>query len=107
SVNVAPRSPAPDESSVDDSKLQPGDTYLGNIDQGLGFTRDTQGTITTSEGSFIEPHPELHALLKHSRKKAGRFRVTPARRFVLELEKVEAGWRGVYLGKLSSPVVVL
>jgi hypothetical protein len=73
----------------------------------LGFTRDTQGTITTSEGSFIEPHPELLALLKNSRKKAGRFRVTPARRFVLELEKVEAGWRGVYLGKLSSPVIVL
>jgi superfamily II DNA or RNA helicase len=103
----APRSPAPDETAVDESALQPRETYPGNIDQGLAFTRDTQGTICTEDGAFIEPHPELLAVLKNSRKEAGRFRVTPSRRFVLELDKTDAGWRGVYLGRLSSPVTVV
>ena len=100
----APRSPAPDVTMVDESALQPRETYPGTIDQGLAFTRDTQGTICTEDGAFIEPHPELLAVLKNSRKEAGRFRVTPSRRFVLELDKTDAGWRGVYLGRLSSPV---
>lgn len=103
----APRSPAPDETMVDESALQPRETYPGNIDQGLAFTRDTQGTISTEEGTFIEPHPELLAVLKNSRKVAGRFRVTPSRRFVLELDKTDAGWRGVYLGRLNSSVSVV
>lgn len=102
----ARRSPAPGESTVDESTLRPGQTYPGNIDQGLAFTRDTQGTIRTDGGAFIEPHLELLDVLRKSRKAAGRFRVTPSRWFVLELDKTDAGWRGVYLGKLSSPVTV-
>ena len=106
-VRKAPRSPAPDESAVDESALQPRETYPGNIDQGLAFTRDSQGTIRTDEGFFIEPHAELAAVLKHSLKPAGRFRVTPKRSFVLELEKTAAGWRGVYLGRLTAPLEVV
>lgn len=106
SVGKAPRSPAPDETQVDEAALLPRETYPGNIDQGLAFTRDTQGTICTEERSFIEPHPELLAVLKNSRKGAGRFRITPLRRFVIELDKTDDGWRGVYLGRLSSPVTV-
>ena len=60
----APRSPAPDETAVDEAALRPRETYPGNIDQGLAFTRDTQGTIRTEDGVFIEPHPELVAVLK-------------------------------------------
>ena len=100
-VAKAPRAPAPDETAVDDSALRPGDTYPGDLNQGLAFTRDSQGTIRTDEGDFIEPHPELVSVLKHSLKGAGRFRVTPVRQLVLELEKVEGGWRGVFLGRLS------
>lgn len=103
-ADKAPRSPALDENAVDLTTLRPRETYPGNIDQGLALTRDTQGTIRTDEGHFIEPHPELLAILKHSHKGAGRFRVTPARRFVNELQKTETGWRGVYLGQLSSPI---
>lgn len=103
----APRSPAPDESAVDESILRPRATYPGDIEQGLAFTRDSQGTIRTEDGFFIEPNPELVAVLKQSLKTAGRFRVTPLRRFVLELEKIESGWRGVYLGRLTAPLVVV
>lgn len=103
----APRSPAPDETMIDEAALQPRETYPGNIDQGLAFTRDTQGTVSTEDGAFIEPHPELIDVLKFSRKGAGRFRVTPSRRFVIELDKTDTGWRGVYLGRLSSPIAVV
>jgi superfamily II DNA or RNA helicase len=103
----APRSPSADETAVDEAALQPRATYPGNIDQGLAFTRDSQGTIRTDEGFLIEPHPELLAVLKHSLKTAGRFRVTPTRSYVLELDKTEKGWRGVYLGRLNGPVRVV
>jgi len=103
-ANQAPRSPLPDELLVDEAILRLGETYPGDLDQGLACTRDTQGTIRTEDGQLIEPHPELFEVLKESRKKAGRFRITPTRHFVIELDKTSDGWRGVYLGRLSSPV---
>lgn len=103
-VAKAPRSPAPDEMAVDAEALIPQETYPGNTDQGIALTRDTQGTIRSEDGRFIEPHDELAAVLKKSRKSAGRFRVTPSRRFVIELEKTNEGWRGLFLGQLTSPV---
>ena len=103
-VEKAPRYPSPDELAVDEAALRPGETYPGNVDQGLACTRDSQGTIRTEEGRLIEPHLELFEVLKKSLKSAGRFRITPSRRFVVELEKTSDGWRGIYLGKLSAAV---
>ncbi len=103
-VSKAPRAPSPDETAVDETELRPGETYPGNIDQGLAFTRDTQGTIRTDDGLLIEPHTELLTILKFSLKAAGRFRMTPSRWFILELEKTQGGWRGVYLGRIASPI---
>lgn len=99
-----PRRPAIGELSVDGVSLAPGDTYPGNTDEGKEYTRDSQGTIRTGEGLLTEPHAELTAVLKRSHKTAGRFRVTPAKRFVVELEKNGDSWRGVYLGTLSSQI---
>jgi hypothetical protein len=93
--------------TVDDTVLHIGETYPGNVDEGAGFTRDTQGTITTEGGQFVEPHSELFEILKKSRKSAGRFRITPRRNFVIELQKTDDGWGGVYLGRLTSPVSVV
>jgi superfamily II DNA or RNA helicase len=101
----APRSPAPNETMVDESQLHIMGIYPGDLDEGITFSRDTQGTIRSEEGRLIEAHPELAAILKGSRKGAGRFRVTPKRNFVVELEKGDDGWRGVYLGRLTTPIV--
>ncbi len=106
-VAKAPRYPAPDELSVDEATLGAGESYPGNVDQGLACTRDSQGTIRTEDGGLIEPHAELSEILKQSRKSAGRFRITPSRQFVLELDKTSDGWRGIYLGKLLSPIRIL
>jgi superfamily II DNA or RNA helicase len=106
-VDRAPRAPAPDELSVNEAGLRIGETYPGNVDQGLSFTRDTQGTIRIEDGRLIEPHPALFQVLKQSRKSAGRFRITPLQRFVIELDKTSDGWRGVYLGRLNSPVRIV
>jgi superfamily II DNA or RNA helicase len=103
-VQAPPRRPVLGELSVDSSSLRAGDTYPGNTDEGQEYTRDSQGTIRTVNGQLIEPHEELAGVLKQSRKPAGRFRITPTKRYVIELEKTDAGWRGVYLGALGSPV---
>lgn len=102
-----PRRPIVGEMSIDGSALSPGDTYPGDTDEGNEYTRDSQGTIRTAEGLLIEPHPELATMLKASRKSAGRFRVTPAKRYIVELEKTAGEWRGVFLGALSSPIVAV
>jgi superfamily II DNA or RNA helicase len=99
-----PRRPALGELSVDAVSLRAGDTYPGSTDEGREYTRDSQGTIRTGDGLLIEPHAELTTILTNSHKAAGRFRITPAKRYVIELEKTGDGWRGVYLGTLTSPV---
>lgn len=103
-IGEPPRTPVFGEMFVDDGLLHPGETYPGSTDEGREFTRDSAGTIRTGDGLLIERHEELAQLLKGSRKAAGRFRITPIRQYVVELEKIEDGWRGVYLGMLRSPV---
>lgn len=103
-VPSPPRRPPLGELSVEARSLCAGDTYPGNTDEGREYTRDSQGTIRTGDGLLIEPHEELTKILKQSRKAAGRFRITPIKRYVIELEKTLDGWRGVYLGALSSPI---
>ncbi len=99
-----PRRPAIGELSVDATGLRVGDTYPGDTDEGQEYTRDSQGTIRTVDGLLTEQNSELTIILKGSHKAAGRFRITPIRRYVIELEKVGDSWRGVYLGTLSSSV---
>lgn len=106
-VDGPPRKPAVGELLIDDALLQAGETYPGDTDEGREYTRDSQGTIRTSDGLLIEPHEELVFHLKASRKTAGRFRITPTKRHIVELEKEVNGWRGVYLGSLSSPVRIV
>lgn len=101
-VGAPPRRPMPGELIIDSSSLEIGGTYPGDTDEGREYTRDLQGTVRTSDGLLIEPNEELNSLLKASRKSAGRFRITPAKRYVFELEKIEDGWRGVYLGTLAA-----
>jgi hypothetical protein len=103
-VSGPPRRPAVGELSIDPASLIAGETYPGDTDEGREYTRDSQGTIRTGEGVLTEPHPELTSVLKASRKAAGRFRITPTKRHVVELEKVDGDWRGVYLGTLTSPI---
>ena len=99
-----PRRPSQNELSVDSSTLEVGGTYPADTDEGREYTRDSQGTVRTADSLLIEPHPELTAVLKSSRKTAGRFRVTPQKHYVVESEKTKEGWRGVYLGTLTSPI---
>jgi superfamily II DNA or RNA helicase len=99
-----PRRPALGELSIDAGLLSAGDTYPGDTDEGIEYTRDSQGTIRTGGGLLTEPHAELTSILTRSSKIAGRFRITPVKHYVVELEKTGDGWRGVYLGTLNTPV---
>lgn len=101
-VQEPPRRPIPNESSITVDDLQPGQYYPGDTDEGHLYSLDMQGNISDEQGKLVQPNPELRNILTNSRKKGGRFRVTPVNRFVIELEKTDEGWRGVYLGKLAS-----
>lgn len=104
-VSGPPRKPALGEFSIDVSVLGVGDTYPGDADEGREYTRDSQGTIRSGDGLLTEPNAELVAILQGSQKAAGRFRVTPEKHYVVELEKTDQGWRAVYLGQLSSAIL--
>ena len=100
--DAPPRRPAPDEAYIDADDLRPGETYPGNTDEGRLYSLDMQGNVSDEHGNLVQPNAELRAILSNSRKKGGRFRVTPANGYVIELEKTKEGWRGVYLGKLTN-----
>lgn len=99
-----PRTPTPSESTIDVGSLKVGEPYPGNLDEGKIYSLDTQGNISDETGTFVKPSPELRSILKNSRKKGGRFRVTPINRFVIELNKTNDGWQGTYLGQLIQPL---
>lgn len=101
-----PRAPKANELTIDVGSLTPGDVYPGNLDEGEGYSLDTQGNISDENKKFVKPSPELRAILKNSRKKGGRFRVTPTNQFVIELNKTKDGWQGIYLGQLKLPLVL-
>ena len=100
-----PLRPALDESAVDGQSLQPGGPYPGDPEQGRFYSLDTQGTVRDQNGGLVNLHPQLARILMPIQKTGGRFRVTPARRFVTRLEKTKDGWQAVYLGQLSGPLV--
>lgn len=100
--DAPPRRPAPGEAHVNAESLRRGETYPGDTDEGRLYSLDTQGNVSDEQGNLTLPNAELRAILANSRKKGGRFRVTPINGYVVELEKTKEGWRGVYLGKLTS-----
>jgi superfamily II DNA or RNA helicase len=77
-----PRSPLPADVDVDASQLAPGDSYEGQY-EGAEFTTDTQGNIRDLEGRFVSNPGSLPAAVKAVKGTAGRFRITPNRRYVL------------------------
>jgi superfamily II DNA or RNA helicase len=99
-----PRVPPTNEADVDVSSLRPGEIYPGNTDEGKSYSLDTQGNVSDENGKLIKPSTELQAVLRTSRKKGGRFRVTPTNQFVIELSKTKSGWVGIYLGQLTLPL---
>jgi superfamily II DNA or RNA helicase len=99
-----PRSPQAEEEAVDPSTLKPGDIYPANPDQGKLYTVDSQWTVRTESGDLIKPSAQLKAILSSSKKALGKFRITPKNLLVLKLEKGEAGWHGLYLGRLDAPL---
>lgn len=96
-----PRVHLPGEDAVDATTLSPGGLYPGSSDEGKQYTIDTQGTIRDENNALIKPLPQLRDVLAAAKATAGRFRVTPKKRFVIKLEKNGDGWRSIYLGRID------
>jgi len=99
-----PRRPLPGEVAISPDSLTPGGAYPGRSDEGEQFSIDTQGTVRDEAGNLARPHPELATILATHLPGGGRFRVTPANRYVTRLEKSGDAWRCVYLGRLNAPL---
>ncbi len=101
-----PRRPPIDEAKVDSTTLIPGGPYPGDPSQGRVYSVDTQGTVRDEDGNLVWPNDQLSALLGQHHRAAGRFRVTPIKRYVTRLERTQTSWQTVYLGRLDQPLEI-
>ena len=98
-----PLTPEPTEMQVDAGALERGSRYFGRY-EGAEFSCDSQGNITNSTGQYALDSAELANTVLATKRNAGKFCVTPKRRYVLV--RVPAGdvWETRYVTKLSKPL---
>ena len=101
-----PRSPLPVDVDVDASQLAPGDSYEGQY-EGAEFTSDTQGNIRDVEGRFVSNPGSLPAAVKAVKGTAGRFRITPTRRYVLVRVPEGEDWTTRFVTQLREAFVLV
>ena len=100
-----PRTPLPADVDVDASQLAPGDLYEGQY-EGPEFTTDTQGNIRDLEGRFVSNPGSLPAAVKAVKGTAGRFRITPTRRYVLVRVPEGDEWTTRFVTQLREAFVL-
>ena len=97
-----PRTPLPSDTAIDGSKLAPGDTYEGQY-EGSEYTSDTKGNIRDLQGRFISNPGSVPSAVKAVKGTAGRFRVTPNRKYVLVRVPEEDDWVTRFVTQLRDP----
>jgi superfamily II DNA or RNA helicase len=100
-----PRSPLPTDVDVDVSQLAPGDPYEGQY-EGDEYTTDTQGNIRDLEGRFVSNPGALPAAVKAVKGTAGRFRITPTRRYVLVRLPEGDEWTTRFVTQLREALIL-
>ena len=97
-----PRTPLPGDTAIDATKLTPGDVYEGQY-EGTEFSSDTQGNVRDLEGKFISNPGSIPSAVKAVKGTAGRFRVTPNRKYVLVRVPEGDDWTTRFVTKLHEP----
>ena len=77
-----PRVPLPSDDEIDAANLKPGDVYGGRY-EGVEYSCDTQGNVKDGSGRYATNPGSVTANVAAIKGTAGRFRVTPNRRYVL------------------------
>lgn len=99
-----PRTPLPTDLGIDGSKLVPGDLYEGQY-EGSDFSCDTQGNVRDLESRFALNPGSIPAAVKAVKGSAGRFRVTPNRKYVLVRVPEGEDWITRFVTHLREPFV--
>ena len=96
-----PKSPLPSEFEIDVSKLKAGDDYPGRY-EGEEFTCDTQGNIKNSSDDYAIGTKDLSDKIQNVKLDAGRFRITPRRKFVLVRVIRQHEWKTLFVSRLRE-----
>jgi len=99
-----PRTPLPGDTAMDAAKLSPGDTYEGQY-EGAEFSSDTQGNIRDLDGRFVSNPGSIPSAVKAVKGTAGRFRVSPNRKYVLVRVPEGDEWTTRFVTQLHQPFV--
>lgn len=98
-----PRSPLPTELEVDASLLERGSVYPGEY-VGEEYHCDTRGNIQNSHDEYVVAPESLNNNVIEVKGTAGRFRVTPEKKFVLVRIPEGDEWVTRFVAKLSEPL---
>jgi superfamily II DNA or RNA helicase len=98
-----PQTPLPTDQKIDPGQLVRGCEYPGQY-EGIEFSFDSQGNITNAEGEYASDTAQLTEVILQVKKVAGRFRVTPNRRYVLVRVPEGDEWTTRYVTRLAEPL---
>ena len=96
-----PHKPLPRDTSIDISTLEPGKEYPG-LYEGKEYTCDTRRNISDLNGRFILDPGSLPDLILNTKGMAGRFKVTPKRKYVLVRINTGDDWKTLYVIQLKE-----
>lgn len=97
-----PRLPLPDDSTIDLKDLTVGGIYPGQY-EGEEFSVDTRGNITDASEQHVVNASPLAPLILKVKGCAGRFRVTPRKRYVLVYLPEGVAWVVKFVAQLEVP----
>ena len=98
-----PQTPLPSETEVDIESLQRGSVYPGQY-EGVELTCDSQRNIRDLEGRYAKETNDLADALFKVKGTAGKFKITPKRRFVLVRIPGGDEWETRFVMQLSQPL---
>jgi superfamily II DNA or RNA helicase len=96
-----PKLPPPSEIEITENDLRPGDPYPGEY-EGLEYTVDTSFNIKDDKGNYIEGFEELAHDIIRLKGSAGRFKITPKKKYVLVQKKIDDDWSTIFVKKLDE-----
>ena len=98
-----PRTPLPTESEIEGASLEPGCVYPGAY-EGIELSCDSHANITNENGEFLKKIDGLADQIAKVKGSAGRFKVTPKKRFVLVRIPAKDGWENRFITQLDQPL---
>jgi len=98
-----PRQVKPRETQINEDDLVVGEPYPGEY-EGQELSCDHMGNVYDSKGRIARNVPGLADKIKKFKGTYGRFKVTPIKRFVLVLKKLDDEWTPIYVTTLKETV---